>query len=152
MKKWKILVLLIVTGIIIGLVGLWPRNPRKYYIKKYSEKLDIDLNSGKLISYDDSHGGLDGDGLRLIIIDFSETGGLTEFGKLKDQPVSDNMSMVMWDIRTHSTFPAVDIPKAGYYYFENKNSGNEDVSEYKNFVFAMYEADKKLLYVCEWDN
>ena len=151
MKKWIILGLLTITGLIIGFALFGPKDPQKYYINKYSEKLEIDLNSGKLVSYDDSHGGFDGDGTRLIVIDFSENGGLKDFGILKDQLIPDNMAMVMWDIRRHSGFPAIDIPKAGYYYFENKNSGNKDISEYKDFIFAVYDSDSMLLYVCEKD-
>ena len=154
MKKWKILLLLGVTGLIIGLVLFWPKDPQKYYIKKYSEKLDIDLNSGKLVSYQDDHGGFQGDGSRFMVIDLSEAGGLKDLGKLQSMPMPDFLAGYVFKQNYSTTLPDIPVPRNGYYFYENKNSGRSEMDflgPLWNFIFAVYDADTKLLYIGECD-
>lgn len=144
-----------VLRFIAGCLLFSRKDEKEYYTEVYSLRLDCDLKTGKLVSYQDSHGGFQGDGNRFMIIDFSEAGGLQDLGKLQSMPMPDFLAGYVFKQNYSTDLPDIPVPRNGYYYYENKNSVRsemESLGPLWNFIFAVYDSDTKMLYIGECDS
>lgn len=142
-----------------------------------SERLEIDVSSGKNVEESDSHGGFHGDGLLVQKISFEDDKVLDEIKdnqKWKAFPLSRNIEALAYGVKdetedsVHIIGPYLTdesgvaiIPeiKDGYYYFYDRHSESEDPYNEEdvlnrvsfNFTLAIYDSENNVLYYVEFD-
>lgn len=137
-----------------------------------SNEIKLDVSGCTIINDNDTHGGIHGDGERMISLDCSNTNILERVNKWNRLPLSDNLGIVMYsgekngeiygyDLAKDNNIPKIDN---GYYYFVDRYTkyykDYEDIySDYKlldrtsmNFIVAMYDLDTNYLYYYEYDS
>ena len=140
-----------------------------------SNELGIDVSSGAIQTYSDTHGGFLGDGDSFAVLTF-ENEDVYETIKNSDEwsplPLTDNLSIVLYggtmdDGHSRSSFfedengdPLVPPISNGYYFFEDRHYESKDRKDdsqlferhSSNFTVAVYDADAHTLYFCAWDS
>lgn len=134
-----------------------------------SMMLGADVDSAKVISNGDSHGGFHGDGERYLEFEFEDNGfedAIKEDNTWHVLPIKeDTITALLYGLKTPAmTFgPYLEngIPKVehGYYFFYDRHSESKDpfdVSEVLdraslNFTVAIYDAETDILYYAEMD-
>jgi len=164
---------LLILCIMLLLVGCGNKDIRN----ELSERLEIDVSSGKNVEESDSHGGFHGDGLLVQKISFEDDKVLDEIKdnqKWKAFPLSRNIEALVYGIKeetaesVHISGPYLTdengegiIPeiKDGYYYFYDRHSESEDSYNEEdvlnrvsfNFTMAVYDSENNVLYYVEFD-
>ena len=124
-------------------------------LSRIGRELGMDLSSGTLIRFEDSHGGFHGDGLTAAEV---ELGGLaenlTDAAGWKPLPMSENAAQAV------RVCKGEDVPaEQGWYYLYDRHSESEDPyddtelnSRYSwNFTMAVYDSRQGRLYYYELD-
>ena len=137
-------------------------------ISYISRRLNADLTGGKLIRYDDSHGGCPADGEIIAVLDMSRASEkfLDRVEGWNPLPLSENLQLLLYggrrDIKSYDGFAFLKekgIPEVvnGFWYFRNRQEDidwrNDDIFDaYSfNFTVAIYNKDTATLYYYEID-
>ena len=162
------------AGILIVVWGLTSHfGVNDTYLDALSEEIGINIAWGNVVESEDSHGGFHGDGIKIMVIQFTET-------RLEEQmstnelwntfPVPDELEKIIYG-KTEGTStegPYIDydsvgteIPEIanGYYYIKDRHSEATDSYDYSkilgrgslNFTLLVYDCETDLLYICEMD-
>lgn len=126
----------------------------------------INVLNCKIIQHDDTHGGLQNDGDLFILVECNninkkELARIEEWRKL---PLTQNLVFEIYGDMDETTgyYPStaekykIPLLKNGYYAFINKNSKNNKLGNIENgipnnYILAIYDSDKKMLYYFEHD-
>ena len=127
----------------------------------------LDITGSIIISSQDSHGGLNGDGELTIVYDCTKIRESVEAQMAESWnvlPLTDNLQMAMYgstkDEVCYSDEPedGNNIPRidSGYYYFINRQDDSQDdtflfYSASFNFILFLYDADTARLYYYKLD-
>ena len=163
MKRIISLVLLIIALVSISSCSLFTSLSD---LELLSRKLNnLDVTSGEILRFNDTHGGFLGDGECYAEVKFSDN-SVSEIIKNEWQklPLTDNLNTVIYggEVKTEfgpgTVLSFVDdkIPKIknGYYYFEDRHSESKNKKDdtdifnrYSyNFTVAIYDLDTHSLY------
>ena len=143
---------------------------------KITNVLGIDVSDGEEIQSSDSHGGFHGDGMKVVVLAFSNdlSGQIVGSDGWKSLPLSQNLTALVYGLRWESngaTYqvgpyltdenrnPVIPQIETGYYYFLDRHSKSVDsyddsdvLDRYSyNFTIAIYDADTDTLYYVEFD-
>ena len=143
---------------------------------KISDVLGINVSDGEEIQGSDSHGGFHGDGMKDVVLSFSDdlSGQIVGSDGWKPLPLSQNLTALVYGIRWESddaTYqvgpyltddnnnPVIPQIENGYYYFLDRHSksvdsyDDSDVLERHsyNFTIAIYDSNTDTLYYAEYD-
>ena len=155
------------AGAAVVLLGCFLRvgDGSDYWQRHISESLQIDVSEGVVVNSFDDHSGFQGDGTSYAVLSFDDE----ELEKLisapggwHSLPLTDNLETLIYGTRTETTatgpFIGVTMSRAkkGYWYFYDRQGETTDDSGVLNrgsynYTFALYDADKDLLYYCEYD-
>ena len=131
-------------------------------IKYISKRLNINLDSCKIIESEDSHGGFLGDGQYFAKVSCTNV----DINNWKKLPLSEELQKAVdmkWcdDNGCNDIYEKYNIPKIknGYYYFYDRNSKSinpKDDTDLNNrtsynFTVAIYDSDNKIIYFYEVD-
>lgn len=131
-------------------------------IKYISKRLNINLDSCKIIESEDSHGGFHGDGQYFAKISCTEI----DINDWKELPLSEELQKTVgmhWcdDNGCNDIYEKYNIPKIknGYYYFYDRHSESTNPKDDTdlnnrnsyNFTEAIYDSDNKIIYFYEAD-
>ncbi len=135
-----------------------------YYIGVYLPVFDFNRSGFTVVYQEDTHGGLNGDGQYCLVLDCSDNKeeALKKVEDWKRLPLPKELEIVLYGgeydgSNYSSSFPdEVEILPItnGYYYFEDRHSESTDkdnpsglLNRYSyNFDFAIYDADRDILY------
>lgn len=167
MKRIFNRVTVILAGIILCLTVSGCKEEEYVY-----EESGIDVSSGAILEYEDTHGGFHGDGRTYAKIKFSDDScleGIKENDNWKSLPLTENVEALVYGIENGNVkvgpfiqndgegiFPVIEN---GYYYFEDRQADEGDKfndSEVLkrpsiNVSIAIYDEDSDILYFCEFD-
>lgn len=155
------------AGAAVVLMGCFLRvgDGSDYWQRHISESLQIDVSEGSVVNSFDDHSGFQGDGTSYAVLSFDDE----ELEKLisapggwKSLPLTENLETLIYGTRTETTatgpFIGVTMSRAekGYWYFYDRQGETTDDSGVLkrgsyNYTFALYDAEKDLLYYCEYD-
>ena len=131
--------------------------------------LGADVNSAKVISKGDDHGGFHGDGERYIEFEFEDDtfeDTIKEDNTWHALPMKDDtVTALLYGLETpemtYGPYLEHDIPKVeeGYYFFYDRHSESKDPFDTSkvldrsslNFTVAVYDAEADKLYYTELD-
>lgn len=137
--------------------------------------LGLDLSSGALAAAVDTHDGVHGDGVEYVEVTFSNNALLPQIEQSAvwmPLPLPEPLLILAYGAHTQDGFagpyicdpdrpgePLFPFADNGYYYFEDRHAQStapydaNDVLERAsfNFTLAIYDADAKALYYCEFD-
>lgn len=141
--------------------------------ERFSKEFGVDISQGNVVSDIDTHGGVFGEGVKLMAIDFTGVSINTKVKNnenWKELPLPEEINTIVYGVSDKETFSeplipydevGITIPKIerGYYYFKDRHSESTDPYNYKeilerasyNFTIAIYDADTDTLYICEMD-
>lgn len=131
-----------------------------------SHALETDASAGTVVTASDSHGGFHGDGLTFLEISFPDD----SFGdRIQDTwhplPLSENLDTFIYGSPSREPlctedgahrFPPV---QNGWYFFRDRHPESADPQSdlelfhrcSVNVTFALYDADTRTLYYCDFD-
>lgn len=155
------------AGAAVVLMGCFLRvgDGADYWQRHISESLGIDASKGTVVNSFDDHSGFQGDGTSYAVLSFEDEEleqGIAAPGGWHSLPLSNNLETLIYGTRTETTatgpFIGITMSRAenGYWYFYDRqgettdDSGVLNRSSY-NYTFALYDAEKDLLYYCEYD-
>ena len=131
-------------------------------IKYISKRLNINLDSCKIIESKDTHGGFLGDGKYFAKVSCTNV----DINNWKKLPLSEELQKIV-DMKwcdgkgCHDIYEKYNIPKImnGYYYFYDRNSESTNPKDDTdlnnrnsyNFTVAIYDSDNKIIYFYEVD-
>ena len=131
-------------------------------IKHISNRLNLNLDSCKIIEYNDTHGGFLGDGTYFAKLECASI----DTKNFKELPLSEEIQKILdveWCDSTgcYNFYKKNNIPKIknGYYYFYYRHSDSTNHFDDKdlnnrsswNFTIAIYDLDTKVIYFYELD-
>ena len=156
-----------VAGAVVILIGLMLRvgGEDDYLQRHISEAIGVDVSAGTVESHYDDHSGFQGDGTSYAVLFFEDEyfeQGIASPGGWKKLPLTDNLQTLIYGTRTETKatgpFIGVTFPKVeeGYWYFYDRQGETTDDCDVLgrgsfNYTFALYDAEKDLLYYCEYD-
>lgn len=155
------------AGAAIVLMGCFLRvgDSSDYWQQHISETLGIDVSGGTVVNSYDDHGGFQGEGTSYAVLSFEDDKleqRLAAPGGWHHLPLTDNLETLIYGTRTETTatgpFIGITMSRAerGYWYFYDRQGQTTDDGSVLsrnsyNYTFALYDADKDLLYYCEYD-
>lgn len=137
-----------------------------------SQELDVDVSSGQVLSFEDSHGGFHGDGTAFVVLSFPDDRVLREIEEApqwKPLPLDRTVKALAYGVSdaAGSTGPFLTdgggnplLPEIqrGYYLLIDRqaDSGSATVAGILdrssfNFTLSLYDADTQTLYYCRMD-
>lgn len=164
------------VGIILILMFQMSACDSTDFSEEISEKIGVDVSSGKEITVSDTHGGFHGDGTTYVVLEFSNN-KLEEKIKNNEKwsklPLHKGAETLAYGTRNEENSGIeilgpymtneennVLMPKVenGYYFLFNKENEKRGITceEIKNasslnVILAIYDTDKQRLYFCEED-
>ena len=154
------------AGAAIVLVGCFIRvGEDDFWQRRVSESLQIDASEGTVVNSYDDHSGFHGDGTSYVVLSFENEEleqGIAAPGGWNHLPLTENLETLIYGTRTDAEtigpFIGITMSKAerGYWYFYDRQGETTDDSNVLNrgsfnYTFALYDAEKDLLYYCEYD-
>ena len=154
------------AGAAIVLVGCFIRvGEDDFWQRRVSESLQIDASEGTVVNSYDDHSGFHGDGTSYVVLSFENEEleqGIAAPGGWNHLPLTENLETLIYGTRTDAEtigpFIGITMSKAekGYWYFYDRQGETADDSNVLNrgsfnYTFALYDAEKDLLYYCEYD-
>ena len=124
-------------------------------LSRIGKELGVDLSSGTLIRFEDSHGGFHGDGLTTAEVELDGAAvGLTDAQGRKPLPMSENAAKAVRLCKGENA-----LVEQGWYYLYDCHSENEDPYDDTglhsrcswNFTMAVYDSRKGRLYFYKLD-
>ncbi|MGO4987235.1 hypothetical protein ACTQ46_03045 [Gallicola sp. Sow4_E12] len=164
----------IVVGIgIVLLAGLLTFLTKKE--SKISIDSDINIYSGKVVTYEDDHGGFHGDGTTFAVIDFGKENVKDKYKENKEWkplPLTENLEILnygkkegeewsrMPTIADEKIKPLIPRIKNGYYFFKDRHFESKDPKDdtdlfnrtSMNFIFAVFDEDSNKMYYYKFDS
>lgn len=136
-----------------------------YWQRHISESLGIDVSNGTVINSYDDHSGFQGDGTSYAVLSFEDNELETMIsapGGWHALPLTDHLETLIYGTRTETTatgpFLGITMTRvdSGYWYFYDRQGETTSDAEVLNrnsynYTFALYDAEKDLLYYCEYD-
>lgn len=164
----------LIVGILFCIAGCSSEQLHTISLVQYiSDLVEVDINKGKIIYENDTHGGFLGDGDMLVKLSFSDTDCLN---KIKDSsawkplPLTKNLEAFVYGGTIYSSNhgpyihdedynPVIPKIENGYYCFVDRNSESKDKKDDSpllnrvsvNCSLAIYDTDTNLLYYLELD-
>lgn len=172
MKK-RIFGILAIAALAAGLWAAWqmsrPGNDLgdSAVLRAVSKDLGVSAQRGTVLSHEDTHGGMGGDGHTLTVISFSDDQCLHSLqGNWTPLPLTENLSVLLYGSKTRG--PALTdeegknpIPKIeeGYYIFQDRHpkatDPASDVEIFRrhsyNYTIGLYDAGTNTLYYFKED-
>lgn len=155
MKITKTLSLALALCLLLGGCG----GAKKDELHTLCTDVGLNLNSARVLSDDDSHGGFHGDGVRLAVICFDEAADealLESADGWSLLPLSDAVSRLLYE-QIEGIYPS-DARMArvanGWWYFLDRAADQSRPLNARysyNFTAAIYDADTNTLYYCKVD-
>lgn len=155
------------AGAAIVLMGCFLRvgDGGDYWQRHVSESLGIDASKGTVVNSYNDHSGFHGDGTSYVVLSFEDEHFEREIlapGGWHQLPLTENLETLIYGTRTDTkaTGPYIDITMSraekGYWYFYDRQGETTDDCDVLgrgsfNYTFALYDAEKDLLYYCEYD-
>ena len=154
------------AGAAIVLMGCFLRvGEDDFWQRRVSESLQIDASEGIVVNSYDDHSGFHGDGTSYVVLSFENEEleqGISAPGGWNHLPLTENLETLIYGTRTDTEaigpFIGITMSKAekGYWYFYDRQGETTDDSNVLNrgsfnYTFALYDAEKDLLYYCEYD-
>ena len=154
------------AGAAIVLMGCFIRvGEDDFWQRRVSESLQIDASEGTVVNSYDDHSGFHGDGTSYVVLSFENEEleqGIAAPGGWNHLPLTENLETLIYGTRTDAEtigpFIGITMSKAekGYWYFYDRQGETADDSNVLNrgsfnYTFALYDAEKDLLYYCEYD-
>lgn len=164
----------IVVGIVIVLLaGLLTFLTKKE--SRISLESDINIGSGKIVTYRDDHGGLHGDGTTFAIIDFGKENMKDKYKENKEWkplPLTENLEILNYGSKTGEEWnrlptiaddkikPLIPRIEKGYYFFKDRHFESQDPKDdtdifnrySMNFTFAVFDEDSNKMYYYKFDS
>lgn len=165
MKK-SVLFIMIFTFLLLSLQGCVKKEST---VNQLSDILNTKIISGEIIKNEDTHGGLNGDGKRIIIIKYDDNSAnsiisnIRDNGKWSEFPLNENLNLIMYGGKKGDMYYGYEYAKKegipqiehGYYYFINNQTNDQDtdllLNRSQNFTIAMFDTDHNTLYYFEQD-
>ena len=154
------------AGSIVVLMGCFLRvGEDDFWQRHISESLQIDASKGTVVNSYDDHSGFHGDGTSYVVLSFENDEleqGIAAPGGWNHLPLTENLETLIYGTRTDTEtigpFIGITMSRAeqGYWYFYDRQGETTDDSDVLNrrsfnYIFALYDAEKDLLYYCEYD-
>lgn len=154
------------AGAIVILIGcVFRAGEDDFWQRRISESLQIDASKGTVVNSYDDHSGFHGDGTSYVVLSFEDDElekGIAAPGGWHQLPLTENLETLIYGTRTDTkaTGPYIDITMSraekGYWYFYDRQGETTDDCDVLgsgsfNYTFALYDAEKDLLYYCEYD-
>ena len=154
------------AGAAIVLTGCFLRvGEDDFWQRRVSESLQIDASEGTVVNSYDDHSGFHGDGTSYVVLSFENDEleqGIAAPGGWHQLPLTENLETLIYGTRTDTTSigPCIGITMSraerGYWYFYDRQGETTDDGDVLNrgsfnYTFALYDAEKDLLYYCEYD-
>ena len=155
------------AGAAIVLMGCFLRvgDGGDYWQRHISESLGIDVAKGTVVNSLDDHSGFQGDGTSYAVLSFEDDElekMISAPGGWHRLPLTDNLETLIagTGTETKATGPFIGVTMSraenGYWYFYDQQGQTHSDDQVLNrgsynYTFAMYDADKDLLYYCEYD-
>ena len=138
-----------------------------------SDSLGIDASGGTLVTGSNSPGGFHGDGLTFVEITYDDDSILNQIEEnatWSDLPISKVTEILLYGAsdgaNSYSPYITADekalFPRIenGYYYFRDRHDQSTDPADDSqvldrasiNVTVAVYDADARTLYYCEYDS
>ena len=138
--------------------------------KEISDAVGLDLRSAEVVSSEDTHGGFQGDGMEVTVLELSEAPDLTGLQGWHELPLSQSVERLLYGVRTaedtdgpylygEDGAPLVPPVTNGSWFFLDRHSEctdpYDDSSVFDRYSFnltvAVYDADTARLYYLEFD-
>jgi len=162
------------AGVVLVLFGLTTHfGVSDHFLEELSKDVAINITWGEVVEENDTHGGFHGDGIGIMVIQFTETRleeHMAETVLWNELPLPGELEKVVYGKTegNSSTGPYIDyesvgikIPEItrGYYYFKDRHSESTDLYDSSailgrhsfNFTILLYDCDTDLLYIIEED-
>ena len=154
------------AGAAIVLMGCFLRvGEDDFWQRRVSESLQIDASKGTVVNSYDDHSGFHGDGTSYVVLSFENDEleqGIAAPGGWNHLPLTENLETLIYGTRTDTEtigpFIGITMSRAeqGYWYFYDRQGETTDDGDVLNrgsfnYTFALYDAEKDLLYYCEYD-
>jgi hypothetical protein len=129
-------------------------------LNAFSKQCGIDLTEGTMVSCEDNHGGFQGDGYLLAVVQYTDNSICEEMEENEhwlELPLSENLQTFLY--QPYDDTLAIPEIKNGYYYFYDTHSDSKDHYDDSrlldrssfNFIVALYDMENHTLYWCEYD-
>ena len=167
-RQMQLGIVCIILGFILSEIGV-----SDHFLEELSKDVAINITWGEVVEENDTHGGFHGDGIRIMVIQFTETRleeQMAETVLWNELPLPEELEKVVYGKTegNSSTGPYIDyesvgikIPEItnGYYYFKDRHSESTDLYDSSpilerhsfNFTILLYDCDTDLLYIIEED-
>lgn len=171
MKK-KLLALCVVLFAVLFAGNIYEKSDAAK-LKRLSETLGVSLKGGQILRYEDSHGGFHGDGIRKVVIQFSDIRTLEAIHEdvhWKKLPLTEQLEIIAHGeqadgvytapmIKNEDGAPFLPETENGWFWFMDRYSESDDpwddsdvLNRYAyNFTLAVYDACTNRLYYAEMD-
>ncbi len=172
MKK-LVFVLLAIAALAAGLWATWQMfRPGgalgdEAVLRRVSKDLGVSAQRGTVLSHEDTHGGMGGDGHTFTVVSFSDDHCLHSLqGNWNPLPLTENLSVLIYGSKTRG--PAltdeegkcrIPVIEEGYYIFRDRHPEAEDpTSDFEifrrpsfNYTIGLYDTGTKTLYYFKED-
>ena len=149
----RILLSLLLTAVLaLSSCGSSPKN-------EISRALELDLSQGTVLHQEDTHSGLQGDGIGCIVLSFpdgqleEQLNARTDWNPLPMDPTAATLASEAYLVRADGS-PLLPNIQAGYYRLMDRQSDRSEPMLDRwslNFTLAVYDAEAHTLYYCTMD-
>lgn len=156
-----------IAGIVVILIGLMLRVGvgDDFWYDRISEALGVDISDGIILEGYDDHSGFHGDGTLFAVLEFPDDAlenTISAPGGWNALPLPANLHTLVYGNWSPEAVigPYIGITMlkvdTGYWYFYDRQGLSSDVGMVLsrgsfNYTIALYDADKDVLYYCEYD-
>ncbi|MBR2896114.1 MAG: hypothetical protein IKC03_10740 [Oscillospiraceae bacterium] len=156
-----LIALILSVVVIVSLVLNATKSSHPEYVQKLS---GLDISDSTIVSVEDTHGGLHGDGDLIVKFDCTEIADsvIEQMASWRTLPMTEPLQNFMYGgDRFVGIADRMSIPKVtnGYYFFWDRHSESTDPTSDRelldrhsfNFTLILYDADHSQLYLLELD-